>query len=156
MALPHHRTSRVGLGIALAGALVLSACASAADESVSVGSSRLGSILVDAHGHALYTFASDKPDRSTCVAACARVWPPATTRSRPTAAGPVAQKDLGTIARADHTLQLTYDTHPLYTFSGDAANGQINGEGFLGSWFVLDPRGRKVVDPKVPAPPPGY
>ena len=135
--------------------MLLSACSSAAGQAVGVGSSRLGPILVDALGHALYVFGSDKPNHTTCVGACARVWPPATTRTRPTAGARVAQQELGTIARPDNTRQLTYAGHPLYTFSGDA-KGQINGEGFLGTWFVVDPRGRKVVDPNVVAPPPGY
>jgi len=32
--------------------------------------------------------------------------------------------------------QVTYNGHPLYTYSGDTAPGQVNGDGFGGIWFV--------------------
>ena len=35
--------------------------------------------------------------------------------------------------------QVKYNGHPLYTFSGDTAQGQINGEGLFGMWFVAMP-----------------
>jgi predicted lipoprotein with Yx(FWY)xxD motif len=149
---------RVFAGVAAA--LALAACSTSSSprrhDSISIGSSRLGAILVDHTGRALYMFGSDKPDASVCVAACARVWPPATVSGRPTAGARIKPTGLGTIRRADHTLQLTYYTHPLYTFSGDARGGQINGEGFLGTWFVVSPSGSRIVDPKAPVAAAGY
>src|SRR6266581_1853625 len=35
--------------------------------------------------------------------------------------------------------QVEYNGHPLYTFSGDSAPGQTNGEGITGMWFVATP-----------------
>jgi predicted lipoprotein with Yx(FWY)xxD motif len=35
--------------------------------------------------------------------------------------------------------QVEYNGHPLYTFSGDTAPGQTNGEGLFGMWFVATP-----------------
>ncbi len=32
--------------------------------------------------------------------------------------------------------QVEYNGHLLYTYSGDAAPGQTNGEGLFGKWFV--------------------
>jgi hypothetical protein len=32
--------------------------------------------------------------------------------------------------------QVAYNGHPLYTYSGDSAPGQANGEGFGNIWFV--------------------
>jgi predicted lipoprotein with Yx(FWY)xxD motif len=32
--------------------------------------------------------------------------------------------------------QVVYNDHPLYTFSGDKAPGQTNGQGIGGKWFV--------------------
>jgi predicted lipoprotein with Yx(FWY)xxD motif len=149
---------RVLAAAAAAGALTLAACSSppATHDSVGVGSSRLGAILVDHSGRTLYIFGSDKPGASVCVAACARVWPPALAVGAPTAGRSVSSTGLGTIGRADHSRQLTYYAHPLYTFSGDTGGGQLNGEGFLGTWFVVSPSGGKVVDPKAPAATPGY
>jgi hypothetical protein len=38
-------------------------------------------------------------------------------------------------------MQVTIDGHPLYTFSGDTAAGDTNGEGIGGVWFVASPDG---------------
>jgi predicted lipoprotein with Yx(FWY)xxD motif len=35
--------------------------------------------------------------------------------------------------------QIIYNDHPLYTYSGDSAAGQTNGEGLFGKWFVTTP-----------------
>jgi predicted lipoprotein with Yx(FWY)xxD motif len=42
-------------------------------------------------------------------------------------AGPGVTGTLGTIRRADGTVQATYDGHPLYTYIGDSARGQASG-----------------------------
>jgi predicted lipoprotein with Yx(FWY)xxD motif len=154
MAPPRIASVLAGLGATLA----LAACSSssATNGSVNVGSSRLGAILVDRAGRALYLFGSDKPGKSACSGPCARVWPPATVSGRPIPGKAVSAVKLGTIRRVDHTFQLTYNGHPLYTFSGDTGHGQINGEGFLGSWFVVSPAGQKIVDPRAPAAVSGY
>jgi predicted lipoprotein with Yx(FWY)xxD motif len=53
---------------------------------------------------------------------------------------------LTTLTRADGTKQLEYNGHPLYTFKGDSAAGQANGEGstaFGAYWYVLDAAGNQ-------------
>jgi predicted lipoprotein with Yx(FWY)xxD motif len=35
--------------------------------------------------------------------------------------------------------QVEYNGHPLYTFVGDSAPGQTNGQGKGGVWFVVTP-----------------
>ena len=45
---------------------------------------------------------------------------------------------LGVVKNANGT-QVTYNGHPLYTYSGDSAAGQTHGEGFAGKWFVATP-----------------
>ena len=42
-------------------------------------------------------------------------------------AGPGVTGTIGTARRTDATLQATYDGHPLYTYIGDNAAGQANG-----------------------------
>jgi hypothetical protein len=54
---------------------------------------------------------------------------------------------LGTTKRADGSEQVTYNGHPLYTFQGDTASGQTNGQGSAGFgalWFVLSPTGTQI------------
>ena len=41
-------------------------------------------------------------------------------------------------------MQVTYEGHPLYTFSGDGAPGEANGQELDGTWFVLDESGNAV------------
>ena len=50
---------------------------------------------------------------------------PATARAA--VAGPGVTGKLGTIKRADGTIQATYNGHPLYTYIGDTAPGQAHG-----------------------------
>ena len=87
-----------------ASAARLSAGAGAA---VSVRSSSLGRILVDAKGRTLYLFEKDTRRRSACSGVCATYWPPLLTRGRPAAGRGVRASLLGTIRRADGTTQVT-------------------------------------------------
>jgi predicted lipoprotein with Yx(FWY)xxD motif len=121
---------------------------------VAVARSRLGRILVDARGRTLYLFTKDKHGRSTCTGRCTRVWPPVIVDGAPTAAAGVAKGVLSTRRRANGRRQLVYNGHPLYTLTADTAPGQINGQGFEGTWFVVSPGGRGVGQSK--AAPAGY
>jgi predicted lipoprotein with Yx(FWY)xxD motif len=112
---------------------------------VDVKSSSLGRILVNSQGQTLYLFEKDKGPTSTCSAACAAAWPPVTGTAKG-GAGTTASK-FGTTRRSDGMTQVTYGGHPLYTYAGDSAPGQTNGEGlkqFGAEWYVLSPAGKKV------------
>ena len=37
----------------------------------------------------------------------------------------------------DGALQLTYDGHPLYRYSGDRSTADANGDGVGGQWYVV-------------------
>jgi predicted lipoprotein with Yx(FWY)xxD motif len=81
-------------------------------------------VLANARGLTLYSFAPDTPTKSACNASCAAYWPPVTGTP---SAGPGVTGTLGTIKRADGSVQATYDGHPLYTYVGDSAPGQARG-----------------------------
>ena len=83
-------------------------------------------VLTAANGRTLYLFAPDTPTRSACYGTCAAYWPPVT---EPVTAGPGVTGKLSTITRSDGSVQATYDGHPLYTYIGDSAPGQANGNG---------------------------
>ena len=91
----------------------------------------------------LYAFSPDTSTVSKCTGMCAIFWPPVLT-SRPAKAGPgVSQRALGTLRRADGTLQVSYHGHPLYFFA-PALNTGISGAGvmaFNGTFNVLNVNG---------------
>ena len=64
--------------------------------------------------------------------------------SRATAGEGAMSADLGTTKRKDGTEQVTYNGHPLYTFVGDKAAGEANGNESEGTWFALDESGSAV------------
>jgi predicted lipoprotein with Yx(FWY)xxD motif len=81
-------------------------------------------VLTTSRGLTLYWFAPDTATTSACSGSCAAYWPP--VKGQVTAGADVAGK-LGTIKRADGTLQATYNGHPLYTYIADTAPGQARG-----------------------------
>ena len=81
-------------------------------------------VLTNARGFTLYSFAPDTPASSKCYGSCAAYWPPV---SGTAPASPGLPGRIGTIIRTGGARQLTYDGHPLYTYIGDTAPGQANG-----------------------------
>jgi len=81
-------------------------------------------VLTNAKGFTLYSFAPDTPASSKCYGSCAVYWPPVTGT---TAAGQGLPGKVTTITRTDGSHQLTYNGHPLYTYIADTAPGQARG-----------------------------
>ncbi len=112
---------------------------------VKVGqSTALGKFLTDEQGFTLYVFMNDPKNTSTCEADCAQRWPPFLTAGKPIAGPGVNAALLGTIRRKDGTIQVTYNGHPLYYFSGDTKPGDTNGQGFNKLWYVIGPDGMPI------------
>jgi predicted lipoprotein with Yx(FWY)xxD motif len=104
---------------------------------------RIGAVtvLADAKGLTLYWFAPDTAARSACYGSCAAYWPPV---KGPATAGPGVTGKLSVITRSDGSVQAAYDGHPLYTYIGDSAPGQANGNGLNlngGLWHEVTPSG---------------
>jgi predicted lipoprotein with Yx(FWY)xxD motif len=110
------------LGLAVAGA----GAAPPAATGTGLTTTTIGgtTVLANAKGFTLYSFAPDTPAASKCYGSCAQYWPPVTG---PAAAGPGLPGRVGTIKRTDGPAQLTYNSHPLYTYIGDTAPGQARG-----------------------------
>jgi predicted lipoprotein with Yx(FWY)xxD motif len=81
-------------------------------------------VLTNAKGFTLYSFAPDTPATSKCYGSCAAYWPPVT--GTPAASSALPGR-VGTLKRTDGSEQLTYNGHPLYTYVGDSAPGQARG-----------------------------
>jgi predicted lipoprotein with Yx(FWY)xxD motif len=125
---------------------------------VSVGTAthaQHGVYLVDPDGRSLYMFEIDTRGEgntlpeSKCESACAVNWPPLLSDGEVTASGEAETDLLGTLTRTDGTTQVTYNGWPLYTYSGDAAPGEVNGhdiEDSGGEWYLVTPAGERVED----------
>lgn len=106
---------------------------------VGVGKSDdLGSFLVGPSGMTLYLYTKDAPDKSNCYGGCAVAWPPLLVSQLPVAGTNVTGK-LGTTARTDGSLQVTYDGKPLYYWFKDKKVGDTTGQNVGKVWFVLKP-----------------
>ena len=90
-----------------------------------------GMVLTGPTGMTLYTHAGDSATSSTCTGECATAWPPLTATGQPTAGAGVTGK-LGTLTRADGTIQVTYAGLPLYYWEGDTKAGDVTGNGVEG------------------------
>jgi predicted lipoprotein with Yx(FWY)xxD motif len=110
------------------------------------GSSGYGTILSSKAGQTYYVFSADTKNKSNCTGSCAKTWPPV-IGSAPTISGGASSTLVGSLARANGQKQVTYDGHPLYTFSGDSGHHQTAGEGinaFGGYWYVISPAGKPI------------
>jgi len=102
----------------------------------------IGAFLTGEAGKTLYVLTKDTVGASTCTGTCATAWPPFVVGAGETVKGGTDVKGtFGTIARDDGTTQVTYKDAPLYYFAGDAATGEVNGQGLNSVWFVASPDG---------------
>ncbi len=92
-------------------------------------------VLVDAAGRTLYYRTTDTAT-SVCSGSCAAIWPPLLAHGTGEASDFGGKLGVRMDANGD---QVTYDGHPLYTYSGDSAPGQAHGEGILSIWYVATP-----------------
>jgi len=99
----------------------------------------LGPILTDSHGMTLYMRKSDPSMGSSCTGGCATTWPPLIISSGVLLLPDGAMGPMGTIARDDGSQQVIYNGMALYSYSGDKAPGDTNGQGLSNNWFVVAP-----------------
>lgn len=139
--------------LGVAGFLVATSTAHSANRSsatMSLRKTTLGMVLVTTSGHTIYLFEKDRNDKSACTASCAQFWPPLLIRGKPTAGPGVHAALLGTTRRPNGSVQVTYNRHPLYTYTLDTRAGQTKGEGlsvFGAKWYALSARGTAILKP---------
>ena len=94
-------------------------------------------VLTTAKGFSIYYRMSDPAPASTCTGACAKAWPPLLASNAMmmlTSSMPLPKKL--TVHMTANGNQIEYDGHPLYTYAGDMAPGQINGRGIGMVWYL--------------------
>jgi predicted lipoprotein with Yx(FWY)xxD motif len=156
----------VKLGVPVAAGLLAAACGTAAGSStgsapasggtsgapatgtvIEAHAGSAGAFLTNGSGRAVYLWAADGMNKSTCTGACAGAWPPVMATGHLTASGGAKTADLGTITRPGGGKQVTYDGHALYYFAGDSGPGQTSGQGsdnFGAKWWLVAPSGVKI------------
>lgn len=90
-----------------------------------------GWMLADTKGKTLYITRADQKGKPSCEGACAKMWPPVMA---PAGAKPFGEWTLAT--RLDGGTQWSYDGKPLYTYSVDAAPGDMYGDDMEQMWAV--------------------
>jgi predicted lipoprotein with Yx(FWY)xxD motif len=120
----------------------------------STQSANLGPIVTNGQGRTLYRFDADStnPPASHCTGQCATAWPPVLGDPASVSLAGVDKSLVGTVTRADGSKQLTLAGSPLYTYAGDQATGQTNGQGVEGTWWAITPQGAKAASAGGAAP----
>jgi predicted lipoprotein with Yx(FWY)xxD motif len=87
---------------------------------------KFGKILDAPNGWTIYAYSRDSRNKDVCQnnSLCNSLWPPVVTKGSPVAGSGVKQSLLGTIKLKDGKLQVTYNGHPLYTYSADGGPHQ--------------------------------
>jgi predicted lipoprotein with Yx(FWY)xxD motif len=111
--------------------------------SLALGQTSLGPVLTDAQGHTLYALTKDTNGTPTCTDACAKAWPPALVTGMPTA-GPGVTAAVSVVPAPGGGTMLKAGKWPLYRFAGDAAPGDVNGQGSGGVWFAVGADGKLI------------
>ncbi|WP_329140307.1 SCO0930 family lipoprotein [Streptomyces sp. NBC_00670] len=111
---------------------------------------KLGDIVVDKNGMTVYRFMKDQAwpvSKSACTGACLEKWPVVAPVEEADTKG-VVKKGLMPFTRPDGAKQMTVNCWPIYTFTGDKAAGDTNGQGVGGTWYAVAPDGKPVGAPK--------
>lgn len=137
-----YKGSKLGLVVLVAAILATAAVAEmSSNYTINTSTNKtLGTYLVNQTGFALYYFANDKPGNGTsaCAGGCTKIWPPFYAKNVTIPAG-LNVTDFTAVMRKDKMNQTSFKGWPLYLFSGDMKPGDLNGQGFKGIWFVIDP-----------------
>jgi predicted lipoprotein with Yx(FWY)xxD motif len=139
----------LAVGVAAVGLLAASAMAGSSKSSatISLRSTKLGAILVNSKGRTLYLFGKDKNGKSACAGQCVQFWPPLIAHGNPTVGKGLKASLVRLVRRSDGKMQVSYNRHPLYTFSQDKRAGQLNGQGFSAfgaRWWTVSAKGKAV------------
>ena len=142
-ALPLVLVAFVGVGAAMAATTSKQAGRATVQTSAS---GKYGTVLVAANGMTLYRYTPDKKGKSVCNGACATYWPPLLLKgaAKETAGSGASAGLLGKTTRTNGAAQVTYAGYPLYFYAGDKKPGDVNGEGFDNTWYVVSAKGALV------------
>ena len=109
-------------------------------------SDKYGKFLTGEDGKTLYLFTPDTATTSNCNSGCIDSWPAFTLEAGETVKGGAdVTGTFTTITRQDGDVQVVYEGHPLYYYSGDNAAGDTNGEGLFSKWYLVGADGNAIM-----------
>jgi predicted lipoprotein with Yx(FWY)xxD motif len=94
--------------------------------------------FVGPNGMSLYTFDVDAPGKSNCSGDCLANWPPLAVANAGaiTVGSGLDAAAFTAITRDDGSMQVAFNSLPLYFFVGDKAPGDTKGDGVGGKWHL--------------------
>lgn len=97
-------------------------------------------VLANTHTRSLYVLSAEKGGTLHCTGSCVTIWPPLLVSSSTTSVtlGNGVKGTIGFITRGS-MKQVTYNTYPVYTYSGDSSPSQSCGENVMadgGTWTL--------------------
>ncbi len=97
------------------------------------------SILTDTNGKTLYYFTPDVLHKVACTTGCTDTWPPLLFKGTGTVSADTKLPGGLTTDNTSNGNQVVYNSHYLYTYSGDSAPGDTKGQGIGNKWYVATP-----------------
>lgn len=109
----------------------------------------LGPYLTDDRGNSLYVFSEDLSGMSYCLSEnCTSLFYPALRSNETNVRLPrgLNPRLLRSFSRPDGSMQIVYNSHPLYLYSKDMMMPRnILGHGYNSTWFLISPNGEPIV-----------
>jgi predicted lipoprotein with Yx(FWY)xxD motif len=127
------------------GSSTTSSTAPGAEPTLQLVDTSLGKVVAGGDGKVLYLYTPDGTSaESTVPEATLRAWPPVVVKGSPTVGDGLEQSKVDATKQADGQKWVRYNDHLLYGFAGDAAPGDINGNGIGGVWFPVNADGDAI------------
>jgi predicted lipoprotein with Yx(FWY)xxD motif len=139
-------TARVAVGAVVASmgfaALVVDASATTPPFLQSTNVKAYPGVLANSVGRTLYVLSTEKNATIHCVRHCLTTWPPLLVKSstKSVTLGKGVSGKIGFVKRSSTKKQVTYNSYPVYIYSGDSGAMQSNGEGIAadgGTWTMV-------------------
>jgi predicted lipoprotein with Yx(FWY)xxD motif len=97
--------------------------------------------LVNHTERSLYLLSTELGASVQCTGGCLSVWTPleVSSMTAPVTMGPKVKGTIGFVARGSN-FQVTFNSYPVYTYTGDTGPAQWSGEGVVaygGTWYLL-------------------
>jgi predicted lipoprotein with Yx(FWY)xxD motif len=100
-------------------------------------------VLANSNAYSLYLLSTEKGGTLNCTGTCTSTWLPleVTSNMKPVSIGPGVDGTIGFVSRGASLYQVTFNSYPVYRYTGDTGATESTGEGvvqFGGTWYLLN------------------